>query len=107
MQSCAPAGGVSKTALWAGGIIGVLPVLLLLMAAGMILTKQPAVAEGMAKYGYPPGFIPVLGVIALVCAVIYLFPPTAVLGAILITGYMGGAVSTHVRAGEPCWLPVI
>ena len=59
--------------------------------------------EGMEKYGYPAGTDKVLVVLQAICAVLYLIPQTAVLGAILFTGYLGGAVATHVHASESSW----
>lgn len=94
-------GHVSKKMMWAGWVVSALPTLMLLMAAGMSLLKRPEAIEGLVKYGYPEGIGFGLGVVLLVCVIVYLIPQTAVLGAILLTGYLGGAVATHVRAGEP------
>ena len=92
---------------WAGWVLTVLVSLMLAMGGVMnVLGAQQAV-EGLAKYGYPPGVLVPLGVVVLACVVLYLVPRTAVLGAILLTGYLGGAVNTHVRAGEPWFLAVI
>lgn len=92
---------------WAGWVLTVLVGLGLAMGGVMnVLGTQQAVEE-LAKYGYPPGVVAPLGVVVLVCVALYLVPQTAVLGAILLTGYLGGAVNTHVRAGEPWFLAVI
>lgn len=96
----------SKKMRWAGYIMSAPPVLLLLMAAGMNLTRNPQAIEGMTTYGYPDIALP-LGIVALACAVLYAVPQTAVLGAILMTGYLGGATATHVRASEPFFMAVI
>jgi hypothetical protein len=96
----------SKKMRWAGYVMSAPPVLLLLMAAGMNLTRNPQAIEGMTKYGYPDIALP-LGIVALACAVLYAVPQTAVLGAILMTGYLGGATATHVRAAEPFAMAVI
>jgi hypothetical protein len=61
----------------------------------------------MADHGYPAGVALPLFIVELVCVLLYAIPRTAVLGAILLTGYLGGAVATHVRVGEPWFLPVI
>src|SRR5687768_18067620 len=88
---------------WAGWVLAVLVSLMPAMGGVMnVLGAQQAI-EGLAKYGYPPGVRVPLGVVVLACVVLYLVPRTAVLGAILLTGYLGGAVNTHVRAGETSW----
>lgn len=92
---------VSKKALWAGRIISALPVLFLLMDGIMKLVKPPLVVEGTVKLGYQESVIVPLGIVLLTCVVLYVIPQTAVLGAILLTGYLGGAVATHVRVGDP------
>jgi uncharacterized membrane protein YhaH (DUF805 family) len=98
----------SRAAFWAGWIISVLPVLALFMSSAMKLAKVPAAVEGFKKFGYPEHLLLVLGIVELSCALIYLFPRTAVLGAILMTGYLGGAVATHVRIGDPGFVtPII
>jgi len=61
----------------------------------------------MTKYGYPASAAKPVLIIEIICVLLYLIPQTAVLGAILLTGYLGGAVATHVHAGEPWWFPVI
>jgi uncharacterized membrane protein YphA (DoxX/SURF4 family) len=107
MQSGRQAAGVSKKMLWAGRIISALPVLLLLFAGSMKLMKPPAVVEGFSHYGYPEQLIMAIGIVELTCAVLYAVPRTAVLGAILMTAFMGGATATHVRMGEPFIMPVL
>jgi DoxX-like family len=91
---------VSKGMLWTGRILGGLPALFMLMGGVMDLVKPPSVVEGTIKMGYPESIIFGLGVAVLVSVILYLIPRTAVLGAILLTGYLGGAVATHVRVGE-------
>jgi DoxX-like protein len=94
---------VSKAAFWTGWVLSILPALFLLMDAVMKLIKPDFVIEGTVKMGYPEGAILPLGIVLLICTVLYLLPPTAVLGAILLTGYLGGAVATHVRHEDPTW----
>ena len=94
----------SRKAVWAGWIIGILPVLLLLFSATGKLARAQAVVEGFHKFGYPDYLLPILGIIEVACTIIYLIPPTAVLGAILLTGYLGGAVATHSRIGDPAFV---
>lgn len=96
----------SKAALWAGRIISGFVVLFLLVDGVMKLFKPPMVVEGTLKYEYAESVIIPLGIVLTACTLLYLVPRTAVLGAILLTGYLGGAVNTHVRAGEG-WFPVL
>ena len=92
---------------WAGWVLTVLLSLMLAMGGVMNVAGAQQAREGLVKYGYPPGVLVPLGVVVLVCVALYLIPRTAVLGAILLTGYLGGAVNTHVRAGEPWFLAAI
>ena len=98
---------VSKTAFWAGWIVSILPALMLIMSGVMKLMKPEPVVEGFTKLGWNESLALGLGILELACTVIYLVPQTAVLGAILLTGYLGGATATHVRIGEPFFTPVI
>ena len=92
---------VSKRRPWAAYIISGLPGLFLLFdALGKFLMPEPVVA-GTLELGYPHSVILPLGITLLTCTVLYCIPRTAVLGAILLTGYLGGAVATHVRVGNP------
>lgn len=94
-------GKPGKAALIGGWIMGGLPAAMLLMGGIMNLVKPAFVIEGTTKMGYAESVIVPLGVVLLISTVLYLIPRTAVLGAILLTGYLGGAVATHVRAGDP------
>lgn len=107
MQSAAQTAPASKKMLWAGRIISALPVLLLLFAGAMKLMKPVPVVQGFAHSGYPERLILAIGILELTCALIYAIPRTAVLGAILLTAFMGGATATHVRIGEPFITPVM
>ena len=107
MQSNIHIPPVSKMRLWAGRIIGGLPALFLLVDAIMKLVKPVPVVEATVKLGYSENVIVPLGIVLLVCAVLYLIPRTSVLGAILLTGYLGGAVATHVRVGSPLFTHVL
>ena len=86
---------------WAGYIVSALPVIFLLMDAFGKFIKPEAVVIGTADLGYQESVIVPLGVTLLVCTVLYLVPRTSVLGAVLLTGYLGGAVATHVRIANP------
>lgn len=90
----------SKSLLWIGRIVSALPVLFLLMDAVMKLIKPPFVVQATVQLGYPESVIRGLGIVLLICTLLYVLPQTAILGAILLTGYLGGAVASHVRAGQ-------
>jgi len=90
----------SKAMLWTGRVISAIPVLMLLMSAIMKLIKTPMAMEGFKQLGWPEHFALAIGIIELSCTIIYLIPATSILGAILLTGYLGGAVATHSRLGE-------
>ena len=107
MQSATQAAPVSKKRLWAGRVMSALPVLALLFSAVMKFIKPAAVVEGFTHVGWPERYALGLGIVELGCTVVYLIPRTAVLGAILMTGFLGGAIATHVRIGEPFYLQVI
>jgi hypothetical protein len=96
-----PSRGDSKRAFWTGRAISGLAVAFLVFdSAGKLLEVQPAI-EGTKQLGYPPDIVFSLGMVLLSCVLIYLVPRTSVLGAVLLTGYLGGAVATHVRVGNP------
>jgi hypothetical protein len=97
----------SRGLVWTGRVLSTLPVLMLLMSATMKFVKPPGFAEGLAKLGLPENLANGLGVIELVCTALYVIPQTSVLGAILLTGYLGGATATHVRVGDPWFGPVL
>jgi DoxX-like family len=82
------------------------PSFVLVDAAGKILRLAPYV-EGTVRVGFPAGSLVPLGLVLLVSTILYVVPRTAVLGAILLTGYLGGATATHVRMAEPFLLPVV
>ena len=86
---------------WAGYIVSGLPALFLLMDAVGKLIRPAPVIEGTVALGYQESVILPLGIVLLVCTVLYILPQTAVLGAVLLTGYLGGAVATHVRIANP------
>lgn len=97
----------SKKLYWGGWVMSVLPALLLLFSAYAKLSKAPQAMEGFANFGYPPQAPFALGIVEALCTVLYLVPQTAVLGAVLLAGYMGGAISTHLRVGEPFFVQLL
>jgi hypothetical protein len=100
VQSLTQAGPVSKGRLWTGRIISAVVVLFLLFDSITKVLKVRAVLEASAQLGYPVNAIVTIGIILLVCTAFYIIPQTAVLGAILLTGYLGGAVAANVRIGS-------
>ena len=91
---------ISKPALWTGYIMTVLPSLLMAFSAFMKLIKHVSVVKGFADSAIPESHIIPLGIVELTCTVLYLIPRTSVLGAILLTGYLGGAIATTSRMGQ-------
>ena len=98
MQAVAPTQPTSKVALWAGRVITALVVLFFIFDGVTKVIKIPQVIEASVQLGYTESQIVGIGILLLVCTAIYLLPQTTVLGAILLTGYMGGAIATHVNA---------
>ena len=97
-----------KALLWTGRVISVLPALGLLLSAAMKLSHGPAaVAMFTNKLGYQESSLTAIGILELACTALYLIPQTAFLGALLLTGYLGGAIATHVRIGEPFGIPLV
>jgi hypothetical protein len=93
---------------WTGLAVTALPALMLAMSATMKLSHSPQMAGMMvSKFGYPEHLLPVIGTLEVLCLALYLIPRTATLGAILLTGYLGGAVATHVRVGDAFVAPLL
>ena len=105
MQTSSP---VSKTTLWIGRVMSALPVLLVLFGSVVKLMKTAPVIEGFVRAGVEEKLIIPVGVIEMVCVIVYVIPQTAVLGAILMTGLLGGATITNLRIGDPTYpMPVV
>jgi hypothetical protein len=94
-DSIAPAS--PKVMFWVGWILSLLPCAMLVMSGVFKLMKHPKVVESFADW--PAGVAMPIGIVELVSTALYLIPQTAVLGAVLLTGYLGGATATHVRLG--------
>jgi len=92
---------ISRNEIWTGRVLSGLAGLFFLLDAVMKLVKPAPVVQATLQLGYPESSIVVIGIALLACTVLYLLPRTAVLGAILLTGYLGGAVATNVRVGAP------
>ena len=97
----------SRPMLWAGRVMSGLVILFLAMDTAMKLADLPQVKQAAAGIGWPVGLDRTLGVIELVCLVLYAVPRTAVLGAILTTGLCGGAIAAHLRLGDPLFSHVL
>ncbi len=91
----------SKTSLWTGRIISALVVLFMLFDSAIKIMKLAPAVEGTARIGYPVSLVLPIGIVLFVCTVLYAIPRTSILGAILLTGYLGGAVASNVRMGNP------
>jgi len=92
---------------WTSRVISALAALVFLMSAVMKLVGGPEVTQGIAHLGLPEGLILPLAILEIACTVIYLVPATSVLGAILLTGYLGGAICTHLRVGDPFFVQIL
>ena len=97
----------SKKMLWTGRVISGLVILFMIVDSLGKVMKYPPYLEGTVKAGYAVSLVVPLGIVLLVCTIVYAIPRTSVLGAILLTGYLGGATATHVRLGQPFWFPVM
>lgn len=91
---------ISKKLLWTGRVLSGFAVLFLLVDGAMKLWKPAVVLEATRQLGYPESEIAGIGILLLVCTLLYTFPRTSILGAILLTGYFGGAVASQLRVGN-------
>jgi hypothetical protein len=107
VQASQPPSPISKARLWAGRILSALPALFLLMDGIMKVMKPDFVVKATVELGYPEDVIFGLGIVVLICVILYIIPQTSVFGAILLTGYLGGAVASHLRHGDPLFSHVL
>jgi hypothetical protein len=103
----APSRATSSRRLWAGRILTGLVLLFLTFDVAVKFAGLKAAVEGTVQLGYQPHHLPIIGMIALVCLVLYAIPRTAPLGAVLWTGYLGGAVATQLRVGNPLFSHIL
>ena len=101
LRMTAGTNGISRTLLWTARIMQGLTTLFLIMDGGMKLWKPPFVVEATKQIGFHESAIVPIGAVLLTCTILYVIPRTAVLGAVLLTGYLGGAVAANVIAGTP------
>lgn len=97
----------SGKAVWVGRALSILVSFPFIMSFGMKLRGGPEVTQGLAHLGLPESLILPLAILEIACVVVYLIPATSILGAILLTGYLGGAICTHVRVGDPFVIPIV
>ena len=98
---------VNGKVVWVGRVLSVLVSSLFLFSAVMKFKGGPDLEAGMAHLGLPMSLVVPLAILELACVAIYLIPPTAVLGAVLLTGYLGGAICTHLRVGDPVVVHIV
>jgi DoxX-like family len=101
MLMAAQTAAVSKKALWTGRIISGWLVLFLLFDGVVKVIKLAPAMEGTGRLGYPLSLVVPIGIVELLCVIAYVIPRTSILGAILLTGYLGGATATQVRLEDP------
>jgi hypothetical protein len=87
--------------LWAGWVLSLWPAFVIISSATWKLTRSPFYVREFARIGWPEGALTGLALLQLACLLLFLIPRTSVLGAVLLTGYLGGAIASYVRMGEP------
>ena len=97
----------SNKLVWTGRVLSWLVVAFMLFDGAVKLVPIEPVLEAMGRLGYPLGIARQLGVLLLCCTALYVVPRTQLLGAVLLTAYLGGATATHVRSGDPFWFPIV
>jgi len=107
MESGTQAAPVSNKMLWTGRIISALPAILFLVTGVFPFINPAAAQAGMAHLGYPESRGALISLLEIGCAIIYIIPRTSVLGAVLLTGYLGGATASHIRIFEPPIMPLV
>jgi len=107
MQSALATTPISPKLLWTGRILSALPTLLLCFSGVMKLIQPAGFAEQAAPMGYTANVLFWVGIVELICTLLYVIPQTAVFGAILLAAYLGGATATHVRVGDVFVMPVL
>ena len=91
---------------WTGRVISLLPSLAFIFSAFLKIKDGPEILKGFAHVGIPPSIMIPLAIVEISCVVIYLIPATSVIGAILITGFVGGTIITHWRSGDPFYIQI-
>jgi hypothetical protein len=99
--------GASTITVWIGWILTLLAAAMFLLSASMKLSQAPKVITMMGELGWQASMMVPLAILELTCVILYLIPPVAILGGIILTGYLGGAIATHVRLGQPVYMHVV
>jgi hypothetical protein len=107
MATETPSGSNNKMLFWFGCVASAIPVLMLVLSITMKFMKPPGASEGFQKLGWDENLAIYLAITEIACTVLYVIPQTAVLGAILLTGYLGGATATHVRVHDDFYMPIV
>lgn len=107
MQLAAPMASTPKASLWVGRVLSGLAILFLLFDGVIKLIKITPVTDAFTHLGWPHHLALAVGTLELACTALYVVPRTSVLGAVLLTGFLGGATATHVRVGDPWFFPLI
>ncbi len=107
MQATLPATAPSTAKIWTGRIMGGLVILFMLMDSIFKFIVNEEVIKGTTELGFQVHHLPILGTLGLVTTLLYIFPRTEILGAILLTGYWGGAIATHVRMDNPLFTHIL
>jgi hypothetical protein len=97
----------SSTTIWIGRVLSALAILFLTFDSVIKLLELPVAIQGTTELGYPESVVFGIGLVQLVCLALYVIPQTSVFGAILFTGYLGGAIATHVRIGSPLFTHIL
>lgn len=97
----------SRWQLWTGRVMSGLVVIALTFDVVLKLIRDPHAVQGTAQLGFPPDALLVIGILGLICLVLYVIPRTAIIGAILWVGYFGGTIATHLRLGNPLFTHVL
>ncbi len=98
---------LGRGAVWTGRIISGFAVLFMLFDSITKIIRNSYVMKASVGLGYPPAMIPVVGAILLACVVVYVIPRTSIIGAVLLTGYLGGAVASNLRIGTPLFSNIL
>jgi len=107
MESAVYVARASRKGYWTGWVLSGLVILSLILDAGLKFTHAPQVLEAFAKIGLPVSLGPSIGILLLLCTALYAIPQTSLLGAVLLTGYLGGAIACQLRAGNPLFSYVL
>jgi len=107
METKAETAPAAQKGVWTGRIVSAIPVLFLLFDGISKLLKPVPVVQATVKLGYSERAIPTLGILVLACTILYAIPRTSIFGAIFLTGYLGGAVASHFRVGDPLFSHIL